>query len=460
MAEGRTVLTLAAVLSGAATVAGMLTPHFLLVAQPELRAALETAASLMALLAGFLAFGRVRRRSRLTDLTLACALGVIALSSLSFAAVPTVAGLADSGFAERAAIIGRLLGSILFGAAAFVPVRQVRRSGRAQATAAAGMAAGLALVILAGSLLAVRLPAVAAAAHRQPLPVREALHGNAVLLALEMLTAVLDGAAAASYLGWSRRLGDEFFGWLAVAAVFAAAAEVNFLLYPSLYAQAISAGDAFQLCFYLVLLAGSLREIWSYWLAQPEAMVLNERRRIARDLHDGLAQELAYLTRHLDALDGNVEQETLSRLRSATERAWLESRLAISGLAFSGRTAVAEAVATAVSDTARRFGVELELNLVRGIQLPPAHTEALVRIACEAVSNAAQHSGAGRVRLTVHSHGPGVRLRVSDSGRGFDPASADGGFGLTSMRDRASQAGGELRISSTPGCGTEVEAIL
>lgn len=80
-------------------------------------------------------------------------------------------------------------------------------------------------------------------------------------------------------------------------------------------------------------------------------------------------------------------------------------------------------------------------------------------IACEAVTNAARHSGCGRVLLTVERDGSRVRLWVSDKGCGFDTA-AGGGFGLVSMRERAHSVGGELCISSAPGRGSDVELTL
>ena len=337
MGGGRAVIA-AAVVSGVTTAAVALNPQLRFAfSQPDdLQTALETAASLVALLAGFLAFSRLRRRSRLDDLALACALGIIAVSNLFFATVPALAGLAASNFVAWSAIIGRSLGWMLFGAAAFVPARQVRRMGRAQVTVVSCMAGGLALAVFLSAVLgAAHLPQAVAVAPSVRSSAPLVLHAEAVILYLEILTAVMAGLAAAHYLSRSRSPRDEFFGWLAVAAVFALASDISYLLHPSLHTQLVSVGDVLRLCFYAAVLIGSMREIWSYWRALPEAMVTSERRRIVCDLHDGLSQELAYLTRNLDSLDGRLEQETLRRLRRATERARLESRLAISRLSVS-----------------------------------------------------------------------------------------------------------------------------
>ena len=427
MVGGRLLALVVALVCGVTTVIVALNPHFRFAfGQPGLQSAVETAASLVALLAAFLMFGRLRRRGRLMDLALASALGIVALSNVFFAAVPITEVLAASNFVAWSVIISRSLRCMLFGVAAFVPARRIRRIGRAQVAVLACTVSGLTLALLTGTFEAHLHPALTAGP-----PVRSAtlpaIHADPVLLMLEILTAVIVALGAIGYLIRSRRLADEFFGWLAIAAVFGAAAHINYFLYPSLYLHMVSVGDAFRLCFCAALLIGSMREIWSYWRALPDAMVVSERQRIARDLHDGLAQELAYLTRNLESLNGSVEQETLSRLRGATERARLESRLAVSRLVAIDRPAVED-------ESAETAG--------------------------EGVTNAARHSGAGQMRLSLRRQGSRVRLRVSDSGSGFDPAGSAAGFGLISMCEGAGSVGGEVKISSTPGLGTEVEALL
>jgi len=203
-----------------------------------------------------------------------------------------------------------------------------------------------------------------------------------------------------------------------------------------------------------------MREIWSYWRALSKAAVLEERQRIACALHDGLAQELTYMARNLDSLTGAVDEDSLVRLRRAVERAQLESRRAISTLAAPSGQPFEVALADAVTEVSERYHVELDLDLTSDIRLSAARREALVRIACEAVTNAARHSGASQVSLGLKRDGSGVRLRISDKGHGFDTAASGGGFGLTSMRERARSVGGELLVSSVPGHGSQVEVAV
>jgi signal transduction histidine kinase len=190
--------------------------------------------------------------------------------------------------------------------------------------------------------------------------------------------------------------------------------------------------------------------------------VLEERRRIAHDLHDGVAQELAFIDRNLRALAPLTgdQSDRLARLRRAVERAELESRKALAALSEPSDAPLHVLLARAVTDIAQRFGVEVDLDLESGACVSAARTEALLRIACEAVANAARHSGAQRIELSLRRAESGVRLRVRDAGRGFDPAASIGGFGLVSMRDRARASGGRLRVESTPGQGTMVEVAL
>lgn len=445
-----------ALVCGAATVIVALVPgphsryHW-----PALHVALESGASLIALLAAFLVVGRLRRRARLDELILACALAVLALSNLCFVTVPTLLPPGPRQLTSWASLAGSSIGALLFTLAAFVPRRRLSGPRLALAAGAAGViAAGIlaaATTRVFGARLPLRLFTVAEPAR---------LHAYPVPPAVQLIAAMAYGLAVAGYLQRSQQLNDEFLGWLALAAVLAAASGVNYFLYPALDYGSAWLGEAFRLSFYAVLLVGSMREIFSYWSALSNAAVAEERRRIARDLHDGLAQELAYLSRNLDSVGGSTDQETLGRLRGAVERAQLESRRAVRALAAPAGQALDVALAEAAGELAHRFHLELEYDFACNVRLTAASEEALVRIACEAVTNAARHSGALQVRLSLTHEGPHVRLRVSDTGCGFDPSRQWAGFGLVSMRDRAHSVGAELRILSSPGCGTEVEAAL
>jgi signal transduction histidine kinase len=187
--------------------------------------------------------------------------------------------------------------------------------------------------------------------------------------------------------------------------------------------------------------------------------VLEERRRIARDLHDGLAQELAFIGRNLLRLD--AREEPVARVAASAERALSESRRAIAALTKPLDEPLEVVLADAVRETADREGTFVDLVLASGIELDYGERDALIRIACEATANAARHGGARLVRVELVARRRRVRLRVSDDGSGFDTAAPSGeGFGLTSMRERAQAVVGSFDVQSQPGSGTTVEVVV
>lgn len=456
-----------AVVAVAATFAAALVPPFESTYHvPALHVAVAAAGALIALFAGMLVLMSFLQRAQANELALLCSLLAVALSQLAFVAVPVSSGRVSQVLLVWAALAGRAEGAALFALAAFTPRRRLDRPGLALAAGATAVIAALLLIAVLVMSFAPDLPGLAIAVTRSRLLMRDALQADAVLRALGTAVAMTYVAAAIGFArntgraGRAGRFRDEFSGWLAIAAVLAAIGQVDWTVHPALSAQVVSLGDVLKLCSYGVICVGAGFQVCSYWHAPPGTAVMEERRRIARDLHDGLAQELAYLRRHLDALDGIVDSEMNAHLRRAAERAEHAARLAVNGLAPARREPVSVTVARAVGELAERDHIELQLDIPPGIRLPAPRAEALTRIACEAVGNAARHSGAGQVMLTVRSLGPRVRLLVTDSGSGFDPAVPPGGFGLASMHERASLVGGDLRISSVPGGGTEVEATL
>jgi signal transduction histidine kinase len=419
---------------------------------------METALSVIGLLACTLVFSRLRRRPQLNEFMLACAIAVLALSNLFLVTVPVVAGWAPDDLTVWGAPVAGSFGALLFGLAAWVPNRPLRPSGPLLAAGAGGGTAALLLTLVLVPAFARSLPPQAVAAL-VPGSARLNMLPRLVQPGLQLAMALLYGVAAVGFLRRFRQGREEFLGWLAVAAVLAAASQVNYLL-SAMNSQFLYGGNVLRCSFYAVLLLGLMRDIWSYWQALPKAAVLEERQRIACELHDGVAQELAYLARNLEELDGEADEDGLDRLRRAVERARLESRRVISAAASPGGQPLEVALAEAVTEVADRYHLALDLDLTSDIRLPAPRQEAFVRIAREAVTNAARHSGTDRVNLGLERDGSGVRLWISDQGHGFDTAAPGGGFGLTSMRERAHSIGAELVVSSEPGHGSQVEVAL
>jgi signal transduction histidine kinase len=199
-----------------------------------------------------------------------------------------------------------------------------------------------------------------------------------------------------------------------------------------------------------------------------ELSVLEERARLARDLHDAVAQKLfaarakaraAALLVRSDPARAAAEIDSVATLAG---QAHAELRAVIDGLAppdlaSGGLVGSIRSYGVLVG---RTFGIPVR---VRADELPPldgpAET-ALYRVAQEAISNALRHSGGPEVTVTLTARPRGVQLEVTDHGSGFDPEGPLGGLGLDSMRERASSVAGALAVSSKPGGGTTVRLTV
>jgi signal transduction histidine kinase len=285
-------------------------------------------------------------------------------------------------------------------------------------------------------------------------------------LVLQGLVSVLFFTAGVLFTRRAEETHDELLKWLAAGSIVAGFARLNYFFFPTLYSNWIYTGDVLRLAFYLLLFVGAAREIASNQNRAAQAAVLEERRRMARDLHDGLTQELAYIsaqTKRLAALMSEIagDQVPVDHLVSAAERALDESRRAIAALSKPIDQPLYVALTNEAQEVAARIGteVDLDLDLDRTIEVDGPTRETVLRIVREAVTNAARHGEAGHISIRL-SNGRGLHLQVKDDGKGFDPVDDGAGFGLHSMRERAMALGGEFRLASSPGQGTEIQVVL
>jgi signal transduction histidine kinase len=190
-----------------------------------------------------------------------------------------------------------------------------------------------------------------------------------------------------------------------------------------------------------------------------DAAVARDRRRIARELHDGLAQELAFVVTQCSRL---ASEPGVGRIAEAAQTALAEARRAMLDLRRPAGTPLAAELEQVARRAADRAGLRLELRLAEGVDLPPVARVELSRILHEAIANAARHAKATGVCVEL-SGGRGARLTVSDDGVGFDPDRPEAvfpGFGILGMRERVRIIGGELSIVSRPFLGTRVEVLI
>ncbi len=202
-----------------------------------------------------------------------------------------------------------------------------------------------------------------------------------------------------------------------------------------------------------------------------ELAVIEERERIARELHDGIAQVLGYVNTKSQAVDGFLDRgridearTQLAELAAAARAEYLDVREAILGL----RSPIepGQGLGPAIEAHARRVAHQSQLRLdvviepaARDLRLP-AHVEAqLYRIVQEALTNVRKHAGADRVRIAMSLDGDALELAIEDDGHGLaaaGPVPDVPHYGLRSMHERAASVGASLEVEDRPGGGVRV----
>ena len=212
-------------------------------------------------------------------------------------------------------------------------------------------------------------------------------------------------------------------------------------------------------------------------LREKYDVILAERSRIARELHDTLIQGFSGITMALQALAGRVksdeERATLADIISDAARCLRETRQSVAGLRSGGGapSSLASALEDAAKEIAGAKDVRLRFHLDRQLRKLPAEVEYnLLRIAREAMTNSVKHSGARSIEIVLESYPDALNLRVKDDGLGFTrdgnggsaggPGGTLGHYGLIGMKERAAQIGAEIELSSQPGSGTTVTVRL
>ncbi len=197
------------------------------------------------------------------------------------------------------------------------------------------------------------------------------------------------------------------------------------------------------------------------------AGAMAERERLAHDVHDTLAQGFTSVLLLLAAAETAPDLATarhhIDRARSTARENLAEARALIADLAppaLHGGS-LPGALGQLVDRLAGDLGVPPALTVHGCPRVLRADQEVvLLRVAQEALANVRKHAGAGRVDVELDYAGAAVTLRVTDDGRGFDPATETGGFGLPGMRSRLAQVGGAFTVRSAVAAGTTIEARL
>jgi signal transduction histidine kinase len=194
-----------------------------------------------------------------------------------------------------------------------------------------------------------------------------------------------------------------------------------------------------------------------------ELSAVEERARLARELHDAVSQKLFSIRAHARAASVLAERDptqaavAMSAVSELAAEAQAELRAVIEGLAPPALDGLVASLRRYADLAGRAHGVRVSVTERSVPPLDPATEVALYRVAQEALHNALRHSGGRCVTISVSGASRRIVLEVTDDGSGFDPLSAQGsGLGLASMRQRAATAGGTVQVVSAPGQGTTV----
>jgi signal transduction histidine kinase len=264
---------------------------------------------------------------------------------------------------------------------------------------------------------------------------------------------------------------------LAIGLVVAAFSQVQFAVHPGTYGSMVTAGDLLRMAFYAILLVvlavetrsdvrdlrRANRELVQLRDAAAIQATTDERARLAREIHDGMSQQLwlARLKQGRLLTEGGLSEDALvlaGEVTRSIDSALDEARQAILALRPPEGSTFAEVMEQYVDEFSDRFGIPAAHRIDKVVdRLGPRAQAELLRIAQEAFANARKHADATRVSVRAEPTPEGLRLMVTDNGRGFDPSSIGSkGYGLKSMQERAELIGASLAVVSRPRDGTQV----
>jgi signal transduction histidine kinase len=304
------------------------------------------------------------------------------------------------------------------------------------------------------------------------------LTGLALVALVAAVTALL--AAVLLYrLTWGRG-GPTSDAFTALGLVVLIVAEIQDTFWPSVYSNVVTIADLMRLVATIVLAAGAiadqrtdLRSLRSAYAAldrmrvnDAERAALEERARLAREIHDGLAQHLWFAKLKFERLAGTLpeaDQGLATEVTQALDAAIIEAREALVTMRASLTEDVpfADMLTRTIDDFEAQSGLRVELGMTTGIpaNLAPRVQVELLRIVSEALNNVRKHADATMVRIHAEVSEGELVITITDNGRGFIEEEAfDQGMGLRGMRERARLIGGSLSVMSELSGGTTIEA--
>ena len=416
---------------------------------PELKLVLTTVFMLAGGLVAVLTANRFNLEGRRYDLFLFLGFFVVSVSWLVFTVIPAIAHRSDNRTELWAAITGRMVGWTLVAIAPFARGRARHR----KISLYNGLTVCVGALIVAWGLsrsLGVALPNL------------DPLHDDTVPASLDgalAANALLHLLAVVGFAGRFRTKGEDLDYWLSLGSTLMLFSALHFIFTPLVKAGDVSQGDYLRLLAYGVLLVGVWRAIRNSEFGRA---VAEERARVAREIHDGLAQYLFSISTHVSMLEnGASQEEMLPRLKEAAIAAQQEARYAILALSSaSGRSPFDAALRRYVDFLTADGALEVELDIDSEISLGPDEQIELFRIVQEGLANARKHAGAERAWVAIGERAGDRFVSVRDDGVGFELGESGAGQGLRNMRERAASIGGALTLYTAPGSGTALEIVL
>jgi signal transduction histidine kinase len=412
---------------------------------PQARLALDSTVAVVAVIVAVLATVRFLVDGRTLDLLLAGGFWSIAVGTAVFGLVPVLGGHPIPAAAAWSLVASRMLGGALI---AVAPFTYGRRQEQRRWLVVVGVAVAWALAACA---LLLRAAGVGANAS-------ERVEGAPVVLAAVVLAALWLVALIGFALRY-RSHGRDLDSWICLAVTLAFFAELHLVVTPVVSSDYVLQGDFLRLVAYGILLVGVWRAIAD---AEFGRAVADERARVAREIHDGLAQYLFAITTHVSMLESGAPlEQVLPRLKRAATTAQQEARFAVLALSSAGGTARFDAALRRYVDVLTADGeLDVELDIDGAVRLAPDEQIEVFRIVQEGLGNARRHAGARHVDVAIGHRGGRRVVMVADDGVGFEHEAVASGQGLENMKLRAEAIEGRLDLRSAPGRGTAIEVVL
>jgi NarL family two-component system sensor histidine kinase YdfH len=294
-----------------------------------------------------------------------------------------------------------------------------------------------------------------------------AMAGEAAMILADLRSASITIVA---YMALSAVNFGLQLGWDMLPALIAYIAPMTFfiLVYALMFQRQAIARQQTQAL--LADLEIAHRQLAEYAIQVEALTITNERERMARELHDTLAQGLAGLILQLEAADTHLSRGQVERAQKITVQAMARARATLAD----ARHAIDDLrdtnpildIESAVRAEAERFasatGIPCDLDLEITARVPEPVAEQVLKIISEGLTNIARHARAKNVRLQMEAHNGLLEMAIKDDGSGFETSKEvnSGHYGLVGMRERARLAGGTLEIHSQPGEGTALRLRL